>query len=506
MEDFFDLLSFTGRPSLALTELFMNPLRFILSDTAICNKLNESAPLDLGYLCNPIKRAARKKDDLRDFDCEFNGFRLLQKKIKPDAVDMWKFQAVLRMVLPRLQNTMQMQEAVGDIFLLLRHHLEQERVCHKPELRLLLLRVEYLHLWGHEKRDAIKEKKAKALEISSSLQPSLGQEQGQSCAVDYSSLSGSQNEIPIPYMRCVEVKDLFKDNESLGGSGGGRAGASAAAEDNQEEAQKDEDDSDEEDNEEVLLDADAIFQYTADCIVPFEELISAIEALESVELHQLSARHKLSLLKLLFEACYETRTICDLLESNAEELAVKIAEFNAQKRIAALKNFETHKAKREKAVAACKKANEAERKKNGIKGKSLAPSADQVAAMVEELVFLESIGVDEVVEDMEVEPVSEDEDEEDGDKADDESNSVPRATRSNLASRSDWFSRKKQRAKRRAKNLLIEAANEKLDLALARKNEKIIRQALRAAEKAGMKGTTNGSVFCTQRMRAVSPA
>lgn len=482
LEDFFDLLSFTSRSSLALVELFVAPLRFILSDTTMCNKLNDTAPLDLGYLSNPVKRAARQKDDERDFDSDFNGFRMLQKKLKPDMVDIWNSQALLRIVAARLTNTMQMQEAVGDLFLLLRHHLEKEKNS-TPELRLLLNRVEYLHRWGHEKKEALKGKSVQEGESSKSL------------AVDssithvYECLRGSSNEIPIPYIRCLEVKDLFKDNESINGG-------------NKDNAESDDEDLD---DEEVLLDADAIYHYTTDVIVPFEELVAAIESLETLELHQLPAKRKLSLLKVLFEACSETKVICELLESNAEELAAKINEFNAKKKLSIIKNVEAQKARREAALNECKKANEAEKKKTGAKGKLLAPTNDQISAMVEELIFLESIGVDSVVEDLEVELVSDDEEEQQQvSDAEDEQDSVRFVpTRQSSSSRAGGIARKKARAQKRDKNVLIEAANGKLDMALERKNEKIIKQALRAADSAGMKFNKGGKTFCTQKMRAV---
>ena len=482
LEDFFDLLSFTSRSSLALVELFVAPLRFILSDTTMCNKLNDTAPLDLGYLSNPVKRAARQKDDERDFDSDFNGFRMLQKKLKPDMVDIWNSQALLRIVAARLTNTMQMQEAVGDLFLLLRHHLEKEKNS-TPELRLLLNRVEYLHRWGHEKKEALKGKSVQEGENSKSL------------AVDssithvYECLRGSSNEIPIPYIRCLEVKDLFKDNESINGG-------------NKDNAESDDEDLD---DEEVLLDADAIYHYTTDVIVPFEELVAAIESLETLELHQLPAKRKLSLLKVLFEACSETKVICELLESNAEELAAKINEFNAKKKLSIIKNVEAQKARREAALNECKKANDAEKKKTGAKGKLLAPTNDQISAMVEELIFLESIGVDSVMDDLEVELVSDDEEEQQQvSDAEDEQDSVRFVpTRQSSSSRAGGIARKKARAQKRAKNVLIEAANGKLDMALERKNEKIIKQALRAADSAGMKFNKGGKTFCTQKMRAV---
>lgn len=464
----------------------MVPLRFILSDTTICNKLNDTAPLDLGYLSNPVKRAARQKDDERDFDGEFNGFRLLQKKLKPEVVDIWKCQAVLRIVSARLTNTMQMQEAVGDLFLLLRHHLEKEKNS-TPELQLLLNRVEYLHRWGHEKKELLPEKHFQDNDVSrfQALIPA-----DSSINDVYNYVKGSSNEVPIPYIRCLEVKDLFKDNESINGG-------------NKESS--DSDDDDDLDNEEVLLDADAIYRYTADVIVPFEELVSAIESLETMELHQLTAKGKLALLKVLFEACSETKVICELLESNAEELAAKIHEFNAKKKLSIIKNVEAQKARREAALIACKKANEAEKKMTGAKGRLLAPSGEQISAMVEEMIFLESIGVDSVTEDLEVEPVSDDEDEQQqGSDAEDEKDSIRLIpTRLSSSSRSDGIARKKSRAQRRAKNVLIETATGKLDMALERKNEKIIKQALRTAESAGMKFNKNGKTFCTQKMRAV---
>jgi hypothetical protein len=73
---------------------------------------------------------------------------------------------------------------------------------------------------------------------------------------------------------------------------------------------------------------DSLFLVTCDPRDRLEPLLEAAALLETRELHELGAGHKLAVLKALCDACYDTQRLSTLLESNAEERANRITANN----------------------------------------------------------------------------------------------------------------------------------------------------------------------------------
>mmetsp|Transcript_30144 Transcript_30144/g.68461 ORF Transcript_30144/g.68461 Transcript_30144/m.68461 type:complete len:1247 (-) Transcript_30144:1529-5269(-) len=492
-EDFIDLLKFTGRSSVALSDIFCALLKIILSDPASLNKLIAALPRKVSYSYRSkegelLQDATGEVDfnvtDLlqqEDFDCEYNGLRLLPK-LKPDAADVFKYQAVLRCIFLRLEPVRQLRRAVLDVTSVAHHSYHSEDPCveHGDLTALVSLASAY------------KRRRTKT--------PAVRDSEGEDSptAMEIAAPHTEHKELSASCMAAIATPKLTKASKNKGPG----------------------------------LDKDAIFQITGDVSQPLRLVYEAASMLESVELHQLKAKHKLAILKILCDACEDTQRIRTILDRNAEERHVQISNMNRTLREAKAKAKEASMAKKEAAFQACRKVNTAAadaeaaraltKPKKGkkaapppkVKGKEvvkgsaggkdgLDPTADQLASMIEEMVLLEKLGID-VVEDV-VEDSSDDEDEdtsEDEFEYDSRGNLLqkrPRRVTSTM--RAKALDRKRSKVDKKQRQQQVEIATDRLDRALESKSERELKAAVKFAERFCRWSNEEGLSFCTTSLK-----
>lgn len=297
---------------------------------------------------------------------------------------------------------------------------------------------------------------------------------------------------------------------------------------------------------------DTVLQFTGDTVLTLVTLKTAVQGLETKEMHQLSARHKLVIIQVLCDACYETASMRRYLENNAEERANKISELNRIMKDEKAKAREVSVSKREAAIEACRAANrnaaaaaartEAAQSSNdengGGKGKSKAvaksgkgksnaktsgknsstgknsatavlkesfePTPGQVQAMLDDMVILESVGVDEVIESV---PIPEIEDDDDGDENalnEDDTFQYENSRRITAQLRAKAIDRNKQRLERENRIVAVQAANDKLIYAIDTSSEKELTKAIKIAQRTGLRWRESGKEYCTELMKKVT--
>jgi len=320
-EDFVELMKHTSRPSVALLDVFCALLKLLLSDNATLTKLNALLPRKVNFAyrqqgdfeLNPTGEVDFNMVDLlqqEDFDCEYNGLKLLPRKLKADSVDVLRCQAVLRSVVLRLEPVKQLRKAVLDVTNVAHLSYTTAEPC-----------VE------HEELDAL-------VGLASAFKRQRTRTPGQKNASFASAVKSSSSSSEPPQtaqkvlssasMAAINTPKTTKSKQHVAG-----------------------------------LDKDAIFQITSDVSAPLKAIYDAAGALETQELHQLRAVHKIVLLKTLCEACYETVRIKQLLARNAEERVVQVQNMNKAMKDQKLKQKEVSGAKRDAAFQACRKINQA---------------------------------------------------------------------------------------------------------------------------------------------------
>jgi hypothetical protein len=460
-----------------------------------------------------------------DFDCEYNGLKLLPRKLRVETVDALRWQAVMRSVLLRLEPVRQLRRAVLDVANVAHHSYTTAGADEEEHDSLDAL----VGLASAFKRQRTKTPGRKA---GADAAPQTAQKLKLSGA-DLPPPQTAQKVISAASLAAIATPKASKSKKQTAG-----------------------------------LDKDAIYQITCDVSAPLQTIYDAARMLESKEMHQLVAKHKLAVLKVLCDACLETSRIKQLLERNAEERYVQIQNMNKQLREQKTKQKEVSGAKKEADIQACRKINiaaakaEADRlaalekrktasasKKKKVatpepkdtgkgkgKGKSpkkkpaaaakevkgpgggkdgLDPTPDQLNAMIEELVLLESVGVD-VVEEIPLDALG---DEEEGEDSGEESDATEydydargnlvqkakRQRRVTAAMRAKAVDRKKVRAELRQKQQQIQIAEARLAQSLETKSEKEMRAAIKQAERSGCKAVNDeGKTFCTPLMKQVT--
>ena len=537
----------TSRPSVALLDVFCALLKLLLSDSNALTKLNAALPRKVNYAyrqqgefeLNPTGEVDFNMVDLLqqdDFDCEYNGLKLLPRKLKSDSVDVLNCQAVLRSIILRLEPVRQLRKAVLDVTNVAHmSYTSSEPIVEHDELDALV------GLASAYKRQRTRTPMPKSISFQSAVKPSNSN--SSSSSGSFEPPQTAQKVLSAASMAAINTPKASKSKQHSAG-----------------------------------LDKDAIFQITSDVSAPLKTIYDAAGALESLELHQLRAQHKIVLLKTLCDALYETSRIKQLLAHNAEERVVQMQNMNKQMREQKTKQKEVSGAKREAAFQACRKINiaaaEAEAKrlaelekkkalsaskkkkkspatpvpapvvetkgKGKSKGKSNAkgaapakseaastksaggkekdnfdPSLEQLYAMIEEMVILENAGV-EVVEDIPMDAPTEEEDEAQGDNEDSDDEEFEYDSRGNLIQRpkrqrrvtsqvrSKTLERKRINAERRQRQQQVQIAEERLSVALENRSEREMRAAIKFAEKNGCKGyNDDGKAFCTSIMKKV---
>lgn len=511
---------------MALLDVFCALLKLLLSDSAALTKLNAILPRKVNFAyrqqgdfeLNPTGEVDFNMVDLLqqdDFDCEYNGLKLLPRKLKADSVDILCCQAILRSIVLRLEPVKQLRKAVLDVTNVAHlSYTTSEPSVEYEELDALV------GLASAFKRQRTRTPGQKNASFASAIKPSTSS--------SAEPPQTAQKVLSAASMAAINTPKANKSKQHVAG-----------------------------------LDKDAIFQITSDVSAPLKALYDAAGALETQELHQLRSAHKIILLKTLCEACYETARIKQLLARNAEERVVRAQNMNKAMKDQKLKQKEVSGAKRDAAFQACRKINlaaaeaeaarlaELEKKKalsaskkkkktpatptpapepkgkgkaaakapvkNEVKGPGggkdgLDPSLDQLYAMIEEMVILENAGV-EVIEEIPMDAPNE-EDEAEGDDSDEEEfeydsrgNLIQRAKRQRRVTsqmRAKTLDRKRNNAERRALQQAVQIAEARLSSALESKSEREMRAAIKFAEKNYCKGYNDeGKAFCTPIMKQV---
>jgi hypothetical protein len=536
-EDFVDLLNYTEQPSVALTDMCCALLRLALSDSSVLSKLTALLPRKVNFAYRqqgefelyPSGEVDFNIVDLLqqdDFDCEYNGLKLLPRKLRVETVDALRWQAVLRSVLLRLEPVKALRRAVLDVTNVAHHSYTAD---------------DDAPVVDHDELDAL-------VGLASSFKRQRTKTPGKKAFVSVPSTAVkvriNTEDLPPPQTAQKVISSSALAAISTPKASKSKKHAAAG------------------------LDKDAIYQITCDVSAPLQAIYEAAAQLEAREMHQLSVKHKLAVLKALCDTCVETSRVKQLLERNAEERYVQIQNMNKQLREQKLKQREVSVAKKEAAFQACRKVNQAaakaeadrlaalEKKKSASaskkkkpatpepagkaakgKGKSpaakkggkaagkelkgpgggkdgLDPSPEQLSAMIEELVILEAAGVD-CVEDIPLNALNEAEDDDgSGNESDDtefsydaKGNLVQRAKRQRRVTaqmRAKAVDRKKQRAELRQRLLQVQLGEARLAAALETRSERELRASLKHAERAGCKGVNeSGKTFCTPLMKQV---
>ena len=411
-----------------------------------------------------------------DFDNKYNGLKILPKKIRAEDVDSLKCQCILRAIILRLEPVKNLRKAVAEVSSAL--YTMQVSVASNDDQRMeRLIQVNQEYWSGPTPQKLVRFDAVTPLKSRSSTE-------------DTSFKKGM--ELSAETMAVINTPKSKSKNKTNG------------------------------------LNKDAIFNITSDCVAKLDGIYKAVRELEQYELHELSLKDKILLLKVLCDACYDSKRIRELLETHADERQTKIQEMNRIKREQQAKMKEISAGKKQIPIEACRKINmEAARKKESAAASSKSktkkgnpnttstnkdnfdPSNDQLNAMIDDLIMLEAFGIDTVIEDIAIEDASSDDED---DKNDIESNEegeedegVRLSRRQAVSSRAKALDRKKIIAERVHRNSLILTAYEKITYAMETKNERDLRGAIKAAERAGFKGINdNDEVFCTQMLKQAS--
>ena len=357
IEDFFDLLRFTRRPTTALTEVCCSLLRLILSDSHLALKLSNSIPKTLNFAyrgvlivtdtdsasssIDSIASLANSKED--NVDTGYNGLKLMPRKLQPELVDPLRWQAVLRCILLRLPPAKTLRKAVS-IY-------DTEMAKHATKV----LSPESMKMQLHK------------LDVGN----------------DYSRATSAT----------------------------------------------------EQDGARNSVDRDALFNVCSDPRMDLANLMQAADELQLKEFHELSAVDKVVVLKVLCDACYDTECVRTLVEQNAEARVEKRSALNKLAREEQAKKKDVSLAKRNQAIEMCRMinmeaamANPSTKKKGPasvlnasltdnsqnpssssdrgettkkIKGKEkdpYYPSQLQLQSMLDEIIMLDTLGIDVVLD------------------------------------------------------------------------------------------------------------
>lgn len=249
------------------------------------------------------------------------------------------------------------------------------------------------------------------------------------------------------------------------------------------------------------VDKDAIIMYGSDISNSLYKFKDIISLLDHKEVHELEFEHKLILLRILCDSCLDSDVMASYIEKNNEERSNRISQINKQIKEDKARLKEESSSKRDIAIAACRKINQdiakakspKKNKKGGktsIKPLNIDPTPAQVQAMLDDLILLESIGVDKVVESLPIDERFEM----------DESKVI---SRSNL--RIYNVERERQQIEHARQLSLIDEANDSLIACLELHSEKAAKQAIKLGLRAGLrwKDEKENLVFCTENMKKV---
>lgn len=290
---------------------------------------------------------------------------------------------------------------------------------------------------------------------------------------------------------------------------------------------------------------DIINCVTSNLRIEFEKVSDASIQLQTKEFHELKAVHKLTLLKVLCDSCYETELFRSVLAKNAEERCERILKLNKTTREEQLKKREVSATKREQAVEQCRKINmaaaqlvstdqEPTKKKSkkayestivdseaafAISGKGKGkgnndkiknpfdPTWQQLQQMLDDIVMLDSFGIDGVESGPPDEADIEHETSDDETKVPvellDMKDKIMRRRRDMEKKKAEAQSGKSRVDREQLRKLRADA-RAVMEEALATKTDRTVKLALKLAKQAGYRWTgLDGRELCSELMKKV---
>jgi hypothetical protein len=286
---------------------------------------------------------------------------------------------------------------------------------------------------------------------------------------------------------------------------------------------------------------------TSNLRVEFEKVSDASIQLQTKEFHELKAANKLTVLKVLCDSCYETEHFRSILARNAEERCERILKLNKTTREEQLKKREVSATKREQAIEQCRKINmagaqlvstdqEPNRKKskktddstvaeseatNSVSGRGKGkgtgkeekiknpfdPTWQQLQQMLDDIVMLDSFGIDGVESGPPDEADIERESDDDKVKVPvellDMKDKILRRRRDMEKKKAEAGSGKSRVDREQLRKLRADA-RAVMEEALATKTDRTVKLALKLAKQAGYRWTgLDGRDICSELMKKV---
>lgn len=429
INDFFDLIQYTSGPSIALSEIFCALLRCILSDSHSVHHITDNIPKHVYFSYQPkviaSESAATSSMDTKIDYC----IDTMDYDTSTNALKLFPLKLHIQII-----NAQRYQPILRGIIM---------RLSPIQRLRKAVSQIEYAEISIGQTKDR---RMSRRLSLTAKY------------LEDKVSSNDEKQAIQI------ELVESYGRNQNL-------------------------------------RDKDAILAITSDVFEQLKAVQEATYALEKHEMHELPLHQKLTLLKTLRDSCLETESMRELLEKNEQERTTKIASIQKEIRDQKAAIRETSQAKREQAIAACKKKNALALKASQTKStksgrstrvivvnkkiKTIEPTAGQIQNMLEDMVMMESYGIDEVVPSVQF----------DGSDSDDDDTSQSNRRSSGRLS--------KDKSKNEVKLKAIDDANEMLQYALQTESMKNIKSAIKFACKSGLRWEENGKVFITELLKQV---
>ncbi len=364
LDQFIDLLKYRGQDSIAFVEIFMAPLRVIISDTDLCLKLSLDIPLDtnfarkvtsvelqvgaLGTLGKEIQRDVGNDngndmniEDKDDISFSFTGvpsltqalvnerrtynksISLLPRRLRIDLIDSLRWQAVCKAILPSLPP----------VRAFLKLSLELENLTTDEAA------LETNRQWTYGST-------VDGRELSNT---SARQKEKQEKKLKANLLESAQNFKNSP-QAISQVSHLLIQSNTF-------------------HRNKD-------------IDIDSALCITSDVKENLSKLRDAMQSLHEGDLYKTTLSNKLFILKMLFSACYSTKAFVDKISENCEKIFDAKRERNKEIQAIRAKKAEGSKTERDRAERICRdEMKEAAAEKEKVAKEKEAKAAQKAAAI-----------------------------------------------------------------------------------------------------------------------------
>lgn len=365
LDHFTELLQYEGGDSPAFIEVFTAPLRIVLADEALANRLSISMPLEQNFarketsaetqiaaLERSFEKASVATQKLADGQSSHRsgssgagsysppGFKNRKSQIYMDIRAARRdFKDLIALasrtsLLPRgltdslLNEPLEWQEVLAGAFLYL-----------PPVARLLRLNAELL-----DELTALAAAEAEAQTAAKAKTQAQGQPEADS--MDTAESVG------------MDIDGGESDGEGGQDDGAGGGGAVQRTSSARRKSVLAGDDSDDED-EDLGLNMDNAWVLTGDIRASLTLCAHALRSLTAAELYTASPEAKVFILKALFESCCDTEVFRDLLSSNQAAIQEKRTEMRKDAALKEAKKKEGSKGLRKQAEALCRDENKA---------------------------------------------------------------------------------------------------------------------------------------------------